>query len=393
MCALRCTRLFRLQKAISPLVGKSPALRTFKTEPRQAAPPQSRKWRKLLAATAAGVGVGAYFTLSNNSTKEVILNKGDQALTVIKEFPNVKISRQVTYPYDDSGLEIVLFQYPTCPFCCKVRAFLDYNGLSYKVVEVNPVMRQQIKWTDYKKVPIVLVKAKNGYIQLNDSSMIISALATYLNDRNAGNIQDISQFYPSISYSEPDGTVKSEILNRYFLMNGSAVDEYAKQVEMEERKWRKWADDVLVHVLSPNVYRTTNEALDAFKWFSFVGDWDQHFSTLERQFVIYVGAFAMWLIGKKLKNKYHLKEDVRQSLYDECNVWLDELKKRDEKYHGGNRPDLSDLAVYGVLSSIEGCEAFQDVLRETNLKQWYMGMKKEVNGHSGTFLYLHNRHQ
>ena len=36
----------------------------------------------------------------------------------------------------------------------------------------------------------------------------------------------------------------------------------------EERKWRKWADDVLVHVLSPNVYRTREEALQAFNWFS-----------------------------------------------------------------------------------------------------------------------------
>lgn len=36
----------------------------------------------------------------------------------------------------------------------------------------------------------------------------------------------------------------------------------------EERKWRKWVDDVLVHVLSPNVYRTPSEALQAFHWFS-----------------------------------------------------------------------------------------------------------------------------
>lgn len=35
-----------------------------------------------------------------------------------------------------------------------------------------------------------------------------------------------------------------------------------------ERNWRKWADDVLVHTLSPNVYRTREEALQAFQWFS-----------------------------------------------------------------------------------------------------------------------------
>jgi len=36
----------------------------------------------------------------------------------------------------------------------------------------------------------------------------------------------------------------------------------------EERKWRKWADEVFVHTLSPNVYRSREEALQAFNWFS-----------------------------------------------------------------------------------------------------------------------------
>ena len=56
------------------------------------------------------------------------------------------------------NMKITLFQYQTCPFCCKARAFLDYFGLSYEVVEVNSVMRTQVKWTKYKKVPIVVVE-------------------------------------------------------------------------------------------------------------------------------------------------------------------------------------------------------------------------------------------
>lgn len=36
----------------------------------------------------------------------------------------------------------------------------------------------------------------------------------------------------------------------------------------DERKWRKWADEVLVHTLSPNVYRTLDEAYKTFNWFS-----------------------------------------------------------------------------------------------------------------------------
>lgn len=66
-------------------------------------------------------------------------------------------------PTDNTGLKLTLFQYTTCPFCCKVRAFLDYYGFSYNVIEVNPVLRQQIKWTEYRKVPIILAHVEDGY--------------------------------------------------------------------------------------------------------------------------------------------------------------------------------------------------------------------------------------
>lgn len=70
---------------------------------------------------------------------------------------------QIVNDGDDSGLKIVLFQFQTCPYCCKVRAFLDAHGLSYDVVEVDAVLRQSIKWSKYKKVPIMLVKTSIGY--------------------------------------------------------------------------------------------------------------------------------------------------------------------------------------------------------------------------------------
>jgi hypothetical protein len=34
----------------------------------------------------------------------------------------------------------------------------------------------------------------------------------------------------------------------------------------EEIKWHKWADDWLVHLISPNVYRSTGEALASFDY-------------------------------------------------------------------------------------------------------------------------------
>ncbi|KAJ6340250.1 hypothetical protein OIU77_008080 [Salix suchowensis] len=50
--------------------------------------------------------------------------------------------------------------------------YLDYYDIPYKVVEVNPISKKEIKWSDYKKVPILLVDGE----QLVDSSAIIDKL-------------------------------------------------------------------------------------------------------------------------------------------------------------------------------------------------------------------------
>lgn len=49
-----------------------------------------------------------------------------------------------------------------------VLAFLDYNDIPYKIVEVNPISKKEIKWSAYKKVPILMVDGE----QMVDSSGI-----------------------------------------------------------------------------------------------------------------------------------------------------------------------------------------------------------------------------
>ena len=38
--------------------------------------------------------------------------------------------------------------------------------------------------------------------------------------------------------------------------------------------------------------------------------------------------------------RYELKDDVRQSMYEYCNEWVESLNG---KFKGGNRPNLADL--------------------------------------------------
>ncbi|XP_069134039.1 prostaglandin E synthase 2-like [Argopecten irradians] len=326
----------------------------------------------VLTATAFGVGYGLRNTTVQAEEDDVIPD-------------NVKPSREVRIPTDNSGMKLVLYQYQTCPFCCKLRALLDYYGLSYDVVEVNSVFRSEIKWSKYKKVPILVFKADNKQeqIQLNDSSVVMSILYTYLLDPSKP-VSLIKSFYPEEEvFDEVKKKNVKDFSNKYSIMyQEDASDGRTGEQQLEERKWRAWTDKTLVHMLSPNVYRTPTEALQAFRYFSDVGEWENVFSYPMRMFVIYTGATAMYFLGKLLKKRYNLHQDVRISLYNECDVWVKAVGKN-RKFMGGTKPNLADLSVYGVLSSIEGCDAFKETLERTKIKTWYYRMKTAVSQHEG----------
>ncbi|CAN1824610.1 Prostaglandin E synthase 2 [Linum perenne] len=221
--------------------------------------------------------------------------------------------------------DVVLYQYEACPFCNKVKAFLDYYSIPYKVVEVNPISKKEIKWSDYKKVPILTVDGE----QMVDSSEIVSEL--------------FKKIHPE----------------------GSNVE-----VE-EETKWRKWVDGHLVHVLSPNIYRTTSEALESFDYITSHGN----FSFTERLVAKYAGATAMYFVAKKLKKKYNIT-DERAALYESAETWVDALQGRD--YLGGTRPNLADLAVFGVLRPIRYLKSGRDMVEHTRIGEWYSRMEGAV---------------
>lgn len=96
----------------------------------------------------------------------------------------------------------------------------------------------------------------------------------------------------------------------------------------------------------------------------------------------------MYYIGEIFISCYRhqLQDDVRQSFYEQVNVWLKALKKKGTKFMGGNSPNLSDLAVYGVLTAVEGCDAFQDVKSNTKISHWFENMSEIVKQHGGATL-------
>jgi len=122
----------------------------------------------------------------------------------------------------------------------------------------------------------------------------------------------------------------------------------------------RWVDNHLVHLLSPNIYRTPKEALEAFDYLTtsgrcfsqsnahdivvvytvFVYAWFWHllgsevewqsagnFSMMERVTGKYIGATAMFFIGKRLKKRHNIT-DERASLYEAAEEWVKALDNR-----------------------------------------------------------------
>lgn len=272
---------------------------------------------------------------------------------------------------DDTNDKWTLYQYATCPFCCKVRTFLEFYGIDYDIVEVNPVFRNEIKFSDYKKVPIL----KSDKHQLNDSSLIISILKTHLLGK--GDVETLLAYYPKLESQEKKKKVV-EYQNRYNIMYQEGLNDMQHKAVREEAKWRKWVDDTFIHTLSPNIYRTMGEALRAMEYITHVGN----FSSFERTVVYYSGAVAMYIIGKRLKKKYNLKDNVRESMYAEARVWAKAVGMK-RKFLGGKTPNLADLNMYGVIHAIEGLDAFDDLMKNTNILSWYREMKIQVESHAG----------
>ncbi|CAL0318976.1 unnamed protein product [Lupinus luteus] len=243
---------------------------------------------------------------------------------------------------EDEGFnpkEVVLFQYEACPFCNKVKAFLDYYDLPYKVVEVNPMNKKEIKWSDYKKVPILTVDGE----QLVDSSDIINKLVLKIHPDYDLNADEEKKWREYVAYYP-------------FILNSSLF-------------W--WVDNHLVHVLSPNIYRTVAEALESFEYITTKGN----FSLYERLVAKYGGAAAMYFVSKKLKKRHNIT-DERAALYGAAEQWVDALNGR--KFLGGLNPNLADLAVFGVLRPIRHLKSGKDMVEHTRIGKWFSEMECAV---------------
>lgn len=102
--------------------------------------------------------------------------------------------------------------------------------------------------------------------------------------------------------------------------------------------------------------------------------------------MVYVGATAMYCISKLLKKKYNLTDDVRAHIYESCNEITKQLEKQGTPFLGGKSPNLADISAFGVLNSMEGCDAWKDCLDHTKIGAWFSANKSIVDKSRGNVI-------
>ena len=208
---------------------------------------------------------------------------------------------------------IRLYQYAICPFCARVKTLLNYAGIDYDAIEVNPLTKAELSWydsyhraltasllpkiltlissshnrsEDYKKVPV---------LTLNDEPILGSDLIV---EKILARPETVSQL---------NGQWRSGVMN---------MQEFSKSPSAQT--WNSFATDQLGAVLYPNLCRSW---LDAVRAFGYVDKVDA-FGVWNKFSIRYAGATAMYLAASKLKSAFSLQSQKLTSVGVEAAGWI-----------------------------------------------------------------------
>lgn len=225
---------------------------------------------------------------------------------------------------------IKLYQYEVCPYCCKVKAVLDYKGIPYEKIEVTPMSNEEISFVkDHDMVPVLV---DDGKIVVESNDII-----KYLDEK-----------YPQ-----------------------KPVFAKAKEVSTEEKKWMDYADEELVQILPGNIYRNFPEALSSFKYITKVGK----FPLWKRYGMALAGAVAMTIVAKKGLKKRGI-QDPRKSLGESLDKW--EAGLGNKKFMGGELPNVADLVCFGILNSVHEMKVWSFISEHSKVSEWYERVQSKL---------------
>lgn len=198
------------------------------------------------------------------------------------------------------------------------------------------------------------------------------------------------------------------------LINRTTKDDN-KQRLLEE-SWRAWARERLVRIATVNINRHWRESVQSYSYLDTIDT----IPMINKLCLKVVAGPLMYVIAQTVTKKKLMKAghfdptqlDERETLYREVQGWLDNgikqqqtppvilrkdspatatitdgvpspsalTNKSGRKFHGGDKPDLADLDIYGIISSIRVLPVYDDLKANTNVDEWMQRMDEVVDG-------------
>tara|TARA_Y100000588_G_scaffold350656_1_gene401924 strand:- start:66 stop:752 length:687 start_codon:yes stop_codon:yes gene_type:complete len=215
-----------------------------------------------------------------------------------------------------------LMMLQTCPFCWKVRSLLEHLKIDFQEAQLNPLRRKKaLKFAgEWGKVPIWRESEENFVI---DSTPIM--------------------IYLDKKYNE--SKLSDENIER-------------------QKTWLKWVDEKLSKATIPILYGSIGSALSSTRTVSKL----EKFGFFSRHLYAWTGFPIMWGIIAKTR----VKKDGRKPKQ----LWhdlLDEFVKEfnGEQFFGGEKPNLVDMAAFGIVRSISPFKQFKEIESHELGMNWY----------------------
>ncbi len=260
---------------------------------------------------------------------------------------------------------LTLYQYAICPYCNIAKAILNYTKTPFQLKEVNPLTKKELKSlpdTEYRKVPILLVKTESDIQQINGSESIVNHF---------------------LSTSEIDTT------------------------SISSQKWTAFARDDLAPLLYPNLCNTLGNSYAAF---GYVHSVNSPFTLVERYSIQIFGSVAMYLAASKIKSTWMIQSKPPQmdalsrfhitlvgshvldsfivekrGIVDEQAALMDALDEFNDALKGefldpvAKNPHLGDLTIFGVLRGLKGLPIMRSIHDNFPvIHAWYQRMQLRV---------------
>ena len=215
-----------------------------------------------------------------------------------------------------------IYTYATCPFSLKVKSLLKSRGIEFSNVEVDPMKKTELQWSDWKKVPV--------FVDID---------GTHVNDSN-------------------------DILHYIDENNGNKFPRDGEDTEQD--KWMNFSNEILGKSIVAVIYKNYRTSLHALDYVTKV----DKFSLKDRIVSKWLGAVIMRMIGRSRAKMFD--QPPRTNLQTQLDSMSSGIKGG---FFGGEDPNGADFANYGILRSMQGLNGFDIVESHCVIWQSYNRIK------------------